>query len=364
MMRPFQLTRPLQIAFLVLLVVCTAQVTWWILDQFAYTHEVRSRIHALYLAESQAAQVMLRSGRTWTEVRRVYPHLALDADSATVRVAPGAMAELDHERFHRLNRYVWEGGFFLVVLVGAMAVVYRTLHEEAVLRRRQEAFLAAVSHELRSPLASLRLSAETLAMRDPPVARRAELLARLLADLSRLDRTIGNILDASRLAAASVRTAPEPLGLRAEVAAVAEELREHALECNVTLRVDVSPDLAVRADPEGLRTVLRNLLLNAIRATCRTKGTVTVQATRRDRLVRVAVMDDGDGFPPAEATRLFEKFYRVEDAKRERPCGTGLGLYLVRRLVELDGGQVAASSEGPGRGARFVVNWPAAEDVA
>lgn len=362
-MLPFQLTRPLQIAFLVLLIVSSAQVAWWIVDQFRYTSEVRAERLRAYAADEQAAQAMLREGSRWGEVKRLFPHLEIAPESAVVRVAPDALKDLDHVRFHRLNRYAWEGAFFLLVLAGAMLVVYRTLEEEAVLRRRQQAFLAAVSHELRSPLASLRLSAETLALRDPPAERRAELVQRLVDDLGRLDRMIANLLDASRLSAASARSAPEPVDVAGAVGAALEELARHAEECDVTLRAEVPAGLVVRADPEGMRTVLRNLLQNAIKAACG-GGTVVIGAAATHGRVRLEVRDDGMGFPPAEAARLFQKFYRVEDPSRERPAGTGLGLFLVRRCAELDGGTVEAASAGEGRGATFAVTWPAAEEVA
>lgn len=200
-------------------------------------------------------------------------------------------------------------------------------------------------------------------MRDPPSERRAELLRRLLDDLGRLDRMIGNLLDASRLSAASVRSAPEPLDLAVEVESAIEELWQLASECQVRLRPEVAAGVAVRADPEGLRTVLRNLLQNAIKAACG-GGTVTLRATEVGGRVRFEVRDDGIGFPSEEAPRLFQKFYRVEDGDGGRPAGTGLGLFLVRRCVELDGGAVEASSDGPGRGATFTVTLPAGEKVA
>ena len=134
---PYQLTRPLQIAFLLLLVVSCAQVGWWIVDQFAYTAEVRSAQRRAYDAHALAVRALLRTGTGWTDVHRLYPHLRLGPGSA-VSVAPDVLRDLDHERFHRLNRYAWEGGFFLLVLLGAMAVVYRTLEEEAALRRIRE----------------------------------------------------------------------------------------------------------------------------------------------------------------------------------------------------------------------------------
>ncbi|MFI5206625.1 MAG: sensor histidine kinase [Gemmatimonadales bacterium] len=309
--------RRLQIAFIVLLAVSSAQLTWWLVDQVRYTAEVRALVRAEH-------------------------------------GSPAVLAQFDRERFHRLNRYAWEGAFFLVVLLGAMGVVSHALREESALRSRQEDFVAAVSHELKSPVASLRLSAETLAMRDPPAARRAELLEREIADLSRLERTIGNILEASRLGAA--KSAPGTVVLADAVETALDELRAQAAELGVVLAADVPRDLVVRADAEGTRTILRNLLHNAIRAAA--GGHVSVVVAKDKGGVRLIVRDTGIGFPPHEGARLFDKFYRLDGADRGRMTGTGLGLYLVRRYAELDGARVSGESEGPGRGATFMVTWP------
>ncbi|MFI5309992.1 MAG: sensor histidine kinase [Gemmatimonadales bacterium] len=327
-----KVTRPLQVGFLILLGVCSAQLAYWMLDEARYTADVRARLRSAYEAVGKP-------------------------------VAPEILARLDAERFHRLNRYAWEGAFFLAVLVAAMAVVYQALRDEAELRHRQESFLADVSHELKSPLASLRLSVETLSLRDPPAARRSELVHRLLGDLARLERMIANILDTSRVAAASIRTSPERLVLAEEVAAVFDEVREHATEHQARLRADVPAELLISADPEGVRTVLRNLVHNAIKATAG-GGEVAVSAANEDGRVRLEVRDDGVGFPPHEAGRVFEKFYRIEGDGRSRSSGTGLGLYLVWRFVQLDGGSVRAESPGPGQGATFTVSWPVAKGGA
>ncbi len=358
--RTLQLTRPLQMAFLVLLAVSGAQISWWLLDQFLYTAEVRSRLHAAHEADAAAAREMLRTGMRWIDVARLYPELVIAADSHSVAVAPGVVEQLDRQRFHRLNRYGWEGAFFFLVLLGAMAVVYRALREEAELRRRQEGFLAAVSHELKSPLTSLQLSIETLAMRDPPAGRRAELVQRSLADIARLERTIRNVLDTARLSAAKARMHAERLILAEEVAAVVDEVRGQAAEGGVTLTADVDAGIAVQADQESVRTILRNLLQNAITATYGVGGgRVQVRGSAAEDRVRLEVRDDGIGFPAEEGPRLFDKFYRLDGAARERMTGTGLGLYLVRRCAELDGGSVHGESSGPGRGAVFAVEWPA-----
>jgi signal transduction histidine kinase len=356
-------TRPLQVGFLVLLAVCSAQLVYWMADEVSYTARVQAQLRDAYEAQAESARALLRSGVAWREVAVIYPEVALSADSATVQIAPGVLAGLESSRARRLNRYAWEGAFFLAVLLAAMAVVYRTLREQARLRQRQEDFLAAMSHELQSPLASLRLSAETLALRDPPAQRRAELVQRLLADLGRLQRMIANILDASRLSATETRSAPERVPLAGAVRVVMNELSEHAAEQEVTLDADVAESLAVWADPEGVSTVLRNLLHNGIRAASG-GGRVTVRGSLAGDQVRLDVSDDGVGFPPHESARLFEKFYRVDGGGPTRASGTGLGLYLVWRCVSLDGGRVTGESAGLGRGACFTVTWPVAAERA
>lgn len=347
--------------FIVLLAVCSAQLAYWIADEVRYTSRVQARLRDAYEAEAESARALLRSGAAWRQVALIYPEIALSADSSTVQVAPRVLAELESSRFHRLNRYAWEGAFFLAVLLAAMAVVHRAVREEAELRQRQEDFMAAVSHELKSPLASLRLSVETLAMRDPPAERRAELVQRLLADLGRLQRMIANILDTSRLSAAETRAAPERVALAEAVSSVVDELREHAAENEVALDTDVAESLVIWADPEGVRTVVRNLLHNGIHAASGGRH-VTMRGFRADGWVQLEVRDDGVGFPPHEAAHLFEKFYRVDGGGPGRASGTGLGLYLVWRCVSLDGGRVTGESAGPGRGASFTVGWPAATE--
>lgn len=351
--------RATQVGLLVLLVVCSAQLAWWMIDEVRYTADVQTRLRAAYEAEVESARALVRAGMPWHEIEYAYPQVKLSADSVTLALDPRVVERLETERFHRLNRYGWEGAFFLAVLLASMTIVFHAVREDAALRRRQEEFLAAVSHELKSPLASLRLSAETLALRDPPAPRRTELVHRLLADLGRLQRVISNLLDTSRLSAAELRGAPQRTVLADAVADVLGELRDQE-EGAAAIRVAVPPELVIVADPEGLHTLLRNLMHNAIKATAG-GGDVSVRAWEANDGVHLEVRDTGIGFPPEEASHLFDKFYRVNGDAGERPAGTGLGLYLVRRFAELDGGTVTAQSEGPGRGARFAVTWPLAQ---
>jgi signal transduction histidine kinase len=298
----------------------------------------------------------------WDEVR--YTGVVteqLRSAYTALNVPDDVLSGLDRDRARRLNRYGWEGAFFLAVLLAAMAVVLKALKEEAELRRRQEQFLAAVSHEFKSPLASLRLSVETLAMRDPAAPQRAELLRRIQMELGRLERMIHNTLDTSRLATGG-EPSPERVLVREAADEMLEELREFAQECGVRMAMEVPDTLAVHADRDALRTVLRNLLHNAVKASPR-DGAVHLKAHAEAREAMLVVQDAGVGFDPKEAPRLFEQFYRVEGDGRGRMQGTGLGLYLVERLTTHAGGRVRAESAGPGQGATFTVHWPLAKET-
>ncbi len=352
-------TRPMQIGFLALLLVCIAQLAYWMVDEYRYTDTIRARARSQFEASAALATELVRAGAPWERVALEHAELTRKPDG-TIGVSAAALARLDADRFHRLNRYTWEGAFFLCVLLAAMAVVYTAIREESTLRQQQDLFLAAASHELRSPLTSLRLSADTLALRDPPPDRRWELVKRVQADLARLDRTIANLLEASRLAGGA-HLVREQFSLAAEVSAVVDALRLLADESGVRLETNVPNDLTLHADREGVHTAVRNLVHNAIKASrgAGADATVTVSAAREGEGVRLEVSDRGMGFASSERDRLFQKFYRIEHAGAERLPGTGLGLYLVRRCLDLEGGSARASSDGPGRGACFTVRWPA-----
>jgi signal transduction histidine kinase len=350
-------TRALQWVFLVLLVFSVAQVVWWVYDQERLAAREHRRLQDLYAGERVLAQQLLIAQRPLSEWRDQVPHVIVA--NGEVLVSPAAVAALDHERASRLRRYLFEGGFFLSVLIACMGVLWITLREEAELSRRQANFIAAVTHEFKSPLSSLQLAIETIGLRNPPAERLRELLAQMSGDVQRLENMVSKILDTAGLESGRLRLVQEPMSLAETVGTAIAELRERAVVSRVAMRAEVAPGLEISADPVAVRTVLRNLLENALRATA-PSGTVRVTAAARDEFVVLSVIDDGVGFEPAEAGKLFEKFYRPGDELRRTGKGTGLGLFIVRRFVELQRGWVSAHSAGPGRGATFTVAWPRA----
>ena len=129
----------------------------------------------------------------------------------------------------------------------------------------------------------------------------------------------------------------------------------------ITISSDIAREMYVMADPLALDVVVRNLLENAIAAVTPVGGgTISLTARRLDGEVELSVKDTGVGFRPADGARLFEKFTRLHPGGGSSYFGTGLGLYIVRRLMQLAGGRVSAHSAGVGQGAQFVLAWPVA----
>ena len=355
-------TKALQFGFLALLAISTAQVAWWVADQRSLARQERDRIVALY--EADALAVTAAFAQATPQLPDLLPHLEIDADLGTATVRPESVEALALDADSRINRYTWEGGFFLLVLLGGMLVLTRTIRHDAQLRKRQQNFLAAVSHELKSPLASIRLAAESL-IRRPDHDQTERLARRMLEDGDRLLRMVENLLDTTRLEEGRVELKGEAIMLSGAVRAIAAQYEEQARLHGIEIHLDVADDLQIEADPVAIETVLRNLLDNAIKACVAGQGqNVWIDARPADGFVRINVRDDGSGFSPEDAKMIFEKFYRLGDEMRRSTPGTGLGLYLVRGLAEISGARVNAASEGPGLGATVTLEWPAASPPA
>ncbi len=352
-------TRFLSIGLGVLLIISAAQVAWWMLDQWRFIALVEERADRSDQEQVRAAERLLELGETPSAVERVLP--AIRVDGRRVIVDPQRDTAQADERWHRLNQYGWEGGFFLLVLLGAVSVVARAVQQDAVLRRRQENFLAAASHELKSPLATALLAAEGLQRHDLAPEERGVKTSRIVRNLLRLESMISNLLDTVRLGEGRFVLRPAALHLQEALAPVMRNLEDNCGEAGVDLSVDLPGDLWVMADDEALRAVMRNLLDNALEALLETEQPrLSVDATRGAHDVSVVVRDNGCGFDPDDVDLLFEKFYRPGDELRRGGSGAGLGLHIAREVVVLSDGGITATSPGHGHGATFEVRWPLA----
>ncbi len=259
----------------------------------------------------------------------------------------------------------WRTGILLflgTLLLAAVisGVVLNTIFLVREIRRNEQhdAFINAVTHELKTPVASIRLYVETLQSRPVEEARRLEFYKAMLDDSDRLLATIEQILRTGRVGAAGRKLN----AVRIDVNGLVEDCLERARALHRlpegALRYRRGSPAAVVGDPDELRAAVSNLIDNAIKYSAG-KGNVTVgTANLNGRFVSVLVKDEGPGIPKSELKRVFRRFYRVPGPLASRIKGTGLGLYIVRSVAKRHGGRVWAESKGPGLGSTFVLQLP------
>lgn len=221
--------------------------------------------------------------------------------------------------------------------------------------RRAVGFSSLASHELRTPLAVLRSQMEDALRHDAPEEELRYVLASTYDEVLRLASTVETLLDLSRLQARTMRLEPVPVDPAEFLADFVEDVRPLCESRGVELVRDPKTSQIFHADPDRLRQVLFNLVDNAL-AHVPEGGTITLELDEEDGFAMLAVEDDGSGIPAVALERIFDPFYRAGAPERGR---TGLGLTLVRWIVEAHGGSVEARSR-PGEGTRMTLRFPLA----
>lgn len=255
-------------------------------------------------------------------------------------------------------------GFILFAILIA-GVVLNTVFLVREIRRneRQDSFLNAVTHELKTPIASVRLYLDTLQRRPVDEAQRQRFYAIMRSDTDRLLATVEQVLKAGELGQRKRVQQRSRIELRALVAeCVAVTLSHHHLSADAIRIEEVSGNvkLFVSANPEDLRTAILNLLDNAVKYSPQNVHVRCRLSIEHYTWAVLAIADQGLGIQPHDLRRIFKRFYRASSNDRVKIKGTGLGLFLVRTILRQHGGEVRATSEGPGKGATMIVKLPLA----
>jgi two-component system phosphate regulon sensor histidine kinase PhoR len=248
---------------------------------------------------------------------------------------------------------------FALIIVG-LVWLCAWLVREMRLNQRQHAFLDAVTHEMKTPLASLRLYLETLVKHDPPRDNRSAFLGRMAEDLERLEQTVDQVLTAARAEEPGRHAKLQDVALSKVLGPCIDEVRERHTLPLAAVSLVADPKAIVRADPGELALVFRNLLENAVKYSDDPVEVKVAVSNVVDGRVRIDISDRGIGIPVRELRKIFQRFYRVGRDVQRTASGLGLGLFIVRNLVRRQGGRVVARSEGWGEGSRFVVTLRAA----
>jgi signal transduction histidine kinase len=250
-----------------------------------------------------------------------------------------------------------QGALLLTLILIGATVIFIFWNKQHRLNKMQRAFVSNVTHELKSPVASIQLALETFALRDMSEERKREYIAMMLDDTERLNILIDRILGAARIEKMRGKYHLEPVSiLHFLEEALAEDRHLYEKEGrNIVL--DKGRDVHVAMDRTAMRVVLDNLIENAARYSP-PNSKIRIRVHRDLRSCRLDVIDSGNGIPGKDLKNVFKMFWRGSEEQTAHMRGTGLGLYIVRNIVKDHHGKIWVSSPGIGRGATFSVRLP------
>ena len=252
-------------------------------------------------------------------------------------------------------------GIISFALIIAGLIVYTVFLVLEIKRNEDhDSFINSVTHELKTPIASMRLYLQTLQSRDVDEGRRRQFYDIMLADADRLHRTVEQVLKAGAVAQKRriVARAPVDLAVLARECVELASLRHHLAPGAIAIEAHEGRGLVVAGDADELRTVVDNLLDNAVKYSGDAVRVSVSVASPAPDTVWVRVQDRGVGIPRKQLKQVFKRFYRVQARSVRQVKGTGLGLYIVRSIARAHGGRVFAQSEGEGLGATFTLELP------
>jgi len=272
---------------------------------------------------------------------------------------PAYIDQLHDQEVGRQVMVGMEGVFFLVMISGGAFLIYRSLVKTEQLKFHQQNFLMAVTHELKTPLASIKLYLDTLKSPKIPDEKKAKVLPRMRSDLERLERLVDNILEAGRFERSGYKLHRQRLDLTAMLSRLTAEVQAAATKKPLEISVDLEDEVVVEGDSSALQRALEAVIENSIKYNVEERIRIQVGLAREGKHVRITISDNGIGLERGDLKRIFDRFYRVGSELSRSHAGSGLGLYLAREIIEAHDGDIVAESEGPGRGARFIIRLKA-----
>jgi K+-sensing histidine kinase KdpD len=257
------------------------------------------------------------------------------------------------EKRRKTAQYIGEGVIFLVVILIASIFVYQAVRRQIRLQHQQENFMMAITHELKTPIAIAKLNLETLLRYQLDEEKKQKMLQTTLQEINRLNTLASNILVSSQLEGGRYRISKEELDLSELVKTAVNDFRNRFPDRR--WKCDIEPEIDFNGDPLLLQILVNNLLENAIKYSPK-EGTIECRFQKKNKTILLQVMDEGPGVPDDEKKRVFEKFYRIGNETTRTTKGTGLGLYLCKKIVEDHGGHIKVVDNLNG-GSNFMVSF-------
>ena len=251
------------------------------------------------------------------------------------------------------NKYIAEGvAFLILILIGAF-FVYRSVRSQFKMQQQQQNFIMAITHELKTPISVAKLNLETLQKYQLDEERQKKLIRMVLQETSRLDTLINNILVSSQLEGDGYKLSKEELDFSSLFKDCVREAKNRYPE-RVFLE-SIEPEIEIAGDPLLLQLMISNLIENAIKYSPKEKP-IVCKLQKSGNAVELNIIDEGIGIKETEKSKIFEKFYRTGSEATRKTQGTGLGLYLCRKIAEDHNADILVTNNTPS-GTNFAIHF-------
>jgi signal transduction histidine kinase len=257
------------------------------------------------------------------------------------------------ERDRNIGQYIGEGATFMLLTIAGAIFVYRATRRQIRMNDQQRNFMMAVTHELKTPIAVAKLNLETLRRHKLEPEKQLQIIGTTLQETNRLNDLCNNILLSSQMEAGGFQLTKETCNLSEITTQSAEEFQQRFT--HRIIETEIAPEIRLQADMLMMKLSINNLLENALKYSPG-NAPVKVRLLQDANGIEISVADRGPGVPAAEKGKVFEKFYRIGEEKTRQTKGTGLGLYLTRKIVEDHGGRIFIRDH-EGGGSIFVIRF-------
>jgi signal transduction histidine kinase len=254
----------------------------------------------------------------------------------------------------KTKQYIYEGVTFLFLFLLGAIYVYRSLLKQLRYSNQQQNFMMAVTHELKTPIAITQLNIETLLKRELDPAQKKMLIENTLKETHRLDALCNNILLASQLDMGKYESNMQLIDLSDLIEKLLYSFQERFEQRK--LIITITPSVFIQAEPLLIQLLVNNLLDNAHKYSTITSS-ISVLLTSHENYIQLMIKDEGVGIPIEERSKIFEKFYRIGDESTRTTKGTGLGLYLCKKISEFHHATISVDANTP-NGSIFNINFP------
>ena len=263
---------------------------------------------------------------------------------------------IEEARKRKTARNIGEGSTFLALILVGAVFVFRATRRQLKLSKQQQNFMMAVTHELKTPIAVAQLNLETLQKRKLDEGKQQKLIANTLQEANRLNTLCNNILFASQLDAGAYTSEKEEINFTDMVEGCVDDFKNRFPQRNI--KEEMPESIYLNGETFLLQMLVNNLIENALKYSPK-ESTVTISLRAENKKVKLTVSDEGPAIPTEEKKKIFDKFYRIGNENTRKAKGTGLGLYLCRKIVESHNGYISVTDNHP-VGSKFTASFTTA----